>query len=156
MYIRDYKDNDLTAIVDIFTASVHGLATPQYTAEQCHVWAPMQPDLGEWRLRLANLHTLVAENHNGILGFLSYDMNGHIDLLYTSPTDARHGVASMLYEYAEAILIRSDVLNLVTESSLVARTFFESKGFTIDQVQLVQRKGIGFKRFVMQKTLHKH
>jgi putative acetyltransferase len=155
MQIRHFQDDDLATIANLFTASVHGLAIYHYATEQCHAWAPTPPDINEWRRRLANLQTLVAENHQGIVGFLSYEMSGHIDLLYTSPTHARHGVASMLYEQAETIFINSGALMLFTEASVVARPFFEKKNFVVYEAQQVQRRGLSFKRFVMHKTLSK-
>lgn len=45
MIIRSYRDADLAAIAELFTASVHSLAVGHYDAVQRAAWAPQPPDL---------------------------------------------------------------------------------------------------------------
>ncbi len=149
--IRSYQANDLESVATVFTESVHGLASARYDALQCSAWAQRPPDLSSWQERLSKLHTLVAEADGDISGFLSYDMTGHIDLLFVSPAYARRGVASLLYRNAELALNASGVTEQFTEASLVARPFFESKGFSVVEEQVVTRNGVELKRFAMRK-----
>ncbi|SDR92859.1 GNAT family N-acetyltransferase [Pseudomonas oryzae] len=152
MKLRLYQDTDLAGLVDVFTASVHALAEPHYAAEQRHAWAPDRPDLEAWRSRLGALHTIVAEENAAYLGFVSYESNGHIDLLYTSPRGARRGVASALLREAAAQLSSTwAVTELFTEASLVAVSFFARHGFEITEEQHVIRHGVGLKRFAMRR-----
>src|SRR5688500_16465195 len=100
LMIRPYRKSDVEAVAELFTASVHALASEHYDATQLATWAPSPPDLDGWRTRLATLKTLVAELEKNLAGFISYEQNGHIDLLYVSPFHSRHGVASALYREA--------------------------------------------------------
>ncbi len=152
MKIRNFTDEDLAAVAALFTASIHGLAIDHYDAAQRAAWAPQPPDLSEWNLRLQGLNTLLAETHGQLAGFLAYAPDGHIDLLYTAPDRPRRGVASALYAAAEAALFASGVRRLYTEASLVARPFFERQGFEIREVQDVERRGLVFRRYAMDKT----
>lgn len=154
MIIRNSESRDLEAIVAVFGASIHGLATQHYDDAQLAAWAPRSPDLAEWRQRLATLKTLVAEDHaRQLMGFLSFEPDGHIDLLYTAPHAARRGVASALYRAAEHRLLALGVERLFTEASLVAAPFFAAQGFHVVEEQRVERRGLVFRRYAMHKTL---
>ncbi|HEU0196096.1 MAG TPA: GNAT family N-acetyltransferase [Nevskiaceae bacterium] len=139
--------------MSLFTASVHGLAENYYNAEQIAAWAPARPDLTAWRERLERFSTIVAGDHGELVGFLSYEPNGHIDLLFVSPFHARCGVASMLYREAESTLISSGVKALHTDASLLARPFFERRGFIVQEEQVVNRQGVTLRRYDMRKPM---
>lgn len=151
--IRPYRASDVEAVARLFTDSVHRLAAPHYDARQRAAWAPASPDIESWRARLAVQQTLVAEIDANLVGFISYESNGHIDLLYTAPVHSRRGVASALYSSAEADLISSGVAELFTEASLVARPFFERCGFHVVEQQHVERRGATCVRYEMRKAL---
>ncbi|MGE0082323.1 MAG: GNAT family N-acetyltransferase [Thiohalomonadaceae bacterium] len=86
-------------------------------------------------------------------GFITYEANGHIDLLFTSPAYCRRGFASTLLRHAETALAARGISALVTEASLAARPFFERFGFEVTEEQHVQRGGVGFRRYAMRKSL---
>lgn len=151
MNVRSYCLSDLSAVTQLFTASVQGLAANHYDEVQRNVWAPENPDLNRWRKRLASVHTLVAEENDELAGFIAYERTGHIDLLYVSPDYPRRGVASTLYRHAETALLCVGVRDLFTEASLAARPFFEQQGFRVDAEQTITRRGVGFRRYTMRK-----
>lgn len=155
MHIRPYQDSDLAAVAQLFTDAVHGLAGSHYDAVQREAWAPRPPDLGPWKTRLGPLQILLAQDTegDGLLGFIGYEKNGHIDLLFTSPAAARRGVASQLYGHAETALRGLGIVALFTEASLVSRPFFERQGFAVRQEQCVERRGAMLRRFAMAKAI---
>lgn len=149
MIIRPYTDQDLAEVVALFTDSVHQIASRSYTPEQLVIWAPPAPDLEQWRARLSGVETLVAESGGVIAGFLSFTSNGHIEFLFTAPTFARQGVASLLYQAAMQRLTANEVDTLTTDASLEALPFFESRGLKVSKEQTVERNGVKFRRFAM-------
>lgn len=151
--IRAYATSDLAAVVELFTDAVHIGAAAHYDAAQRSAWAPVPPDVGYWRTRLVTVHALVAELDSQLIGVISYEDDGHVDLLYTSPAFVRKGVASALYERAEAELIAKGVRELFTEASLVARPFFARQGFDETEQEVVTRRGVELLRFRMRKKL---
>jgi len=153
MTVRPYKPPDLDQIITVHGASVHALAAPLYTAEQLVAWAPSNPDVGLWRHRLAVFHTMVAEHDGVIAGFASYELNGHLDMLYTHPAFARRGVATSLYCHVESALCAAGVSRVLTEASLAARHFFEHCGFQIDAEEFVECRGFQLPRYAMHKDL---
>lgn len=153
MNIRPYRDADLEPIVTLFTASVHVLGATHYDAAQRAAWAPRPPDYNHWQARLAATHTVVADNGSQLVGFISYEQNGHISLLYTSPAFQRCGVASLLYRYVESTLSVAGPIELFTEASLVACPFFERQGFHVTEAQYVRIRGVSFLRYAMCKSI---
>jgi putative acetyltransferase len=151
--IRRYRESDVETVAELFTESVHRLGRAYYDEAQLAAWAPRPPDVVRWRHRLASLNTLVAESNAHLVGFIAYERNGHIDLLFVSLEHARRGVASELYAHAEADLIAGGIAELFTEASLVARPFFERRGFRVIEEQFIERQGVKLRRYDMRKTL---
>ncbi|EIT68592.1 GNAT family N-acetyltransferase [Hydrocarboniphaga effusa] len=153
MQIRLSQADDVENIVQLFGDSIHGLARQHYDEAQRAAWAPRSPDLAEWTQRLSTLTTLVAEDAGQLAGFLSFEDDGHVDLLYVAPHAARRGVASALYREAEHRLIALGAKRLYTEASLVAAPFFTRQGFHVVEEQRVERRGLVFRRYAMHKPL---
>lgn len=154
MNFRNYTEADTESLAGVFTSSVHSLATTEYDAVQRDAWAPVPSDLDAWRHRFGQLHTTIAEENGQCLGFLSYEPDGHIDLLYTAPDAARRGIASALLEEAARRLLEDfGVTDLYTEASLVAVPFFLRHGFDTIEEQTVSRNGVNFRRFAMRRKL---
>lgn len=153
MEIRQATAADARALTQVLTDAIHGLAGEHYNAAQREAWAPSEPDFANWARRLLPLHTLLAEDGRGLLGFISYENNGHIELLFTAPRAARRGVATALYQRAETALAAEGVGRLVVEASLVSHAFFAGQGFRVDEEQVVERRGVMLRRHAMSKQL---
>ncbi len=150
MKIRRATERDIPLLADLFTASVHGLAAGSYDKAQLDAWAPVPPDLEQWRARLASLETLVAEREGYPAGFIAFRNDGYIALLYTAPAHARSGVATALYGEAVSLLRGRGVRTLFTEASIEAQPFFERMGFRLVEEQRVERNGVRLIRFLMR------
>lgn len=96
---------------------------------------------------------LLAHRDGQFAGFIGFNLEGHIDLLFTAPCYARQGVASALYAAAEQHLRAAGVRELFTEASLTARPFFARQGFSAEQAQTVTRGTVTLQRFAMRKRL---
>ncbi|MFB2705941.1 GNAT family N-acetyltransferase [Marinobacter shengliensis] len=151
--IRKYRIQDLSPVVRLFTDSVHELTAGAYDETQRFAWASRTPHLDTWRQRLESLETLVAEEGQDLAGFISYDNDGTIDLVFTAPNYARRGIASTLYHEAEQQLIAKGAKELKTEASVVAKPFFERHGFEVVDEQRVTVRGAQFLRYNMRKDL---
>ena len=104
--------------------------------------------LGRHRVETAHL----ADVGGRLCGFVSCTGDGHIDLLYTAPEQARRGVASLLLQHAEAHMRACGAAAFHTEASLVAQPFFARHGYVVVEEQFVQRQGVGFRRYAMRKV----
>jgi putative acetyltransferase len=84
LIIREFKNDDTEAIVDLFTQTVRKINSKDYSKEQIEAWAPQNPDLSRWRNRLAKTITFVAEENQKVIGFAQLGNNGHIDCFYVA------------------------------------------------------------------------
>jgi len=153
--LRAFCAADLEAVAQLFTASVHRLTKGAYSAAQRAAWAPEPPDLAQWHTRLAGLSTLLAEQDGVLLGFIAYETNGHIDLLFSAVHAVRQGVASRLYQEVENRLVAAGVAEIVTEASLIAQPFFVHHGFEVIATQTVTRGEVSLQRYAMRKQLNR-
>jgi putative acetyltransferase len=151
--VRQYESTDLPRVIETYTASIRSLAVGYYSIEQIAAWAPVPPDAARWEERLAHLHTIVAESDGVLAGFVSYTLEGYLDFLFTHPTFARRGVASNLYQRAEAALRAVGAPRVTTRASLAARAFFDRHGFQLDGEERVECRGAHLRRFAMHKLL---
>lgn len=148
-YIRVANCHDTEMIAELFTQSVHQIASNSYSPQQLAAWAPTRPNILAWKQRLEGITTLLAEVNGQPAGFISYASNGYIAFLYSSPQFNRQGVASELFDHAKSNLAALQVTTLFTDASLEAKSFFETKGLMVLEAQQVERDGENFKRFVM-------
>jgi putative acetyltransferase len=151
--VRPYASCDLEMVAELFTTSVHELTGSRYSPEQRQAWAPRPPDLKQWEVRLRTLQTLIAEVDARAVGFLSYQSDGYVDLLYVRPQFERTGVATHLYEYVERIFVATDVASAYTEASLIAQPFFVRHGFHTSRFEEIRVSGTLLQRWVMFKSL---
>lgn len=151
--VRAYSAADAAALLRVFAASIHTLAAPHYDEAQRRAWAGAEPDLEQWNQRFLAGRTLLAEQDGVIAGFIVYEPDGHIDMLFTDPEFARRGVAALLYDHAERSLAAAGATEIFTEASLVAKPFFEKRGFRVVEEQLAERGGVSLRRFSMRKAL---
>jgi putative acetyltransferase len=151
--VRPYSTCDLQMVAELFTTSVHELSGSRYSPQQRQAWAPRPPDLKHWDLRLRDLQTLIAEVDARPVGFLSYQPDGYVDLLYVRPRFERTGIATHLYECVEKIFVETDVVSAYTEASLIAQPFFVHHGFRTSRFEEIRVKGTLLQRWVMFKTL---
>ncbi|MFX6782317.1 GNAT family N-acetyltransferase, partial [Acinetobacter baumannii] len=150
MNVRTCTESDVASIAVVFTESIHVLGASHYDASQRNAWAPRPADIEAWSARLSGLQTLLAIEGDAVIGFISYELSGHIEFLYTAPGSERRGVASVLYREVEKAL---PGVSLFTEASLVAKPFFLRHGFSVVEEQNVSRGGVMFRRYAMRKAV---
>jgi putative acetyltransferase len=91
--IRSHKPEDIAALAQLFTDTIRAINITDYSPEQIAAWAPDPPDLEFWRKRLAGLAVFVAEEDSKIIGFATFESNGHLDHLYVHKNFQRQGIA---------------------------------------------------------------
>lgn len=152
--LRTARPADFGVLLQLYAAAVRELAIEAYSPAQCAAWAAQALDNPQWPERLAAAHVCLVEDDNDIIaGFIAWNNEGHIDLLFTAPAYARNGVATQLYTHAEASLRARGVARVHSEASRLAQPFFSKQGFHIDAEENVIRNGETLQRFVMSKRL---
>lgn len=149
MGIRDYRREDLQGMLRVFHEAVHRGCAGAYSPEQLAAWAPETLDEEAWARRFAGSQTRVAVNARGeVVGFANLEGAGYLDCLYVAPEAQGRGVGSALCAALEA-LASGDVEVRV---SLVARPFFEGRGYHVVKEVHPVRAGLALPAFDMRLT----
>ncbi len=123
------------------------------TQEQVNAWTGESMDYEFWHQRLKSKLPFIAENHGEIVGFAELEANGHIDCFYCHSQYQRQGIGSKLLTHIENTAKSRGIKRLYAEVSITAKPFFQHWQFTIVREQEVERRGIKFKNYVMEKYL---
>lgn len=154
LILRKYSPSDFDEIITLFHNTVHHINIRDYTPEQVDAWAPSEIDPIRWKVSLEENFTMVVEGEKGeILGFGNLSEEGYLDFLFVHMSYQGSGIASRILE---ALELRARSLGLVeihTESSISARSFFESRGFISEKEQEKPCRGVNLTNFIMKKTL---
>lgn len=148
---RLYRPEDLDAAIAVFQCAVRGIASKDYDQQQILAWS--QVDRQCWQQRLNDSEVWLAEIDRRIVGIISLEAVGHLDLLFTDAEYQRRGVATALYSTLEQWARENGVTSMVTEASITAKPFFIHQGFDVIAQQLVQVRGQAFINYQMQKVL---
>ncbi|MFN6558774.1 MAG: GNAT family N-acetyltransferase [Nostoc sp. ChiSLP01] len=153
MKIREYRLSDTQAIAKLFYDTIHEINIADYTQEQVDAWAPKNIDYEVWHKRLQVKLPYIAEDNGEIVGFGELEADGHIDCFYCHSKYQRKGIGSKLLTHLEKTAISQGIKRLYTEASITAKPFFEHQGFIVVKEQEVERRGVWFKNYVMEKYL---
>jgi GNAT superfamily N-acetyltransferase len=151
--VREYRRNDLEAVVLLFQRSVHEAASRDYSLAQVSAWAPEPPDMKAWARRLGTGGVFVYERNDEIAGFARIDDKGCVDLLYVHPEVHRQGIARALFDRAISWAVSRGIRHLCSEVSITARPFFESVGFRVVSEHVVERRGVSLQNFRMERDV---
>lgn len=151
--IRVAGPADFPALERIFVDAIQIGAAQHYDGAQRAAWSQRAEHAPPWEERLVQLETRLEEDASGVLGFLSFTLEGHVDLLFTAPRAARQGVATRLWMQVESELRAAGVSQATTHASRVARPFFERQGFEVQAPETVEVRGVALERFALCKSL---
>lgn len=150
MYIRSYRPEDCSAILQLFFQTVHTVNAKDYTPQQLDAWADGKEDPVLWNLSLSQHNCLVAISDGILVGFADMDATGYLDRLYVHKDYQRQGIGKALCDHLEAHA-PSDCVTVA--ASITAKPFFEARGYRVVREQQVERKGCLLTNFLMAKIL---
>jgi putative acetyltransferase len=151
--IRPYTPTDAAPLTALYRASVHGIASRDYTPQQIRAWAPDFIDEAAFGRKCASKATWVAEIEGRVAGFSDLEPDGHVDMLFVHPDFQRRGVARALLEHIEKEARHIGQSRLYAEASITARPVFEAMGFRVITPQTVVVRGQSMTNFKMEKLL---
>jgi len=151
--VRPHRPEEVVTLAQLFTETVRAIDPHAYSPEQLAAWAPDPPDIDHWRARLTGLNVLVAEQDSAIAGFVTFDLNGHLDHLYVRKQFQRKGIALALCLRLEQEARSRGVRRMYTDASITARPFFERAGYDVIAPQTVKLGAISLTNYRMEKWL---
>ena len=147
MKIRKYKQSDCKELTELFFYTVHTVNAKDYTEEQLNVWAFGEADLEKWNASLQEHFSIVAVDHEIIVGFGDIDKSGYLDHLYVHTDYQGSGIATAICNQLEQAVKK----NITTHASITAKPFFEQRGYMVVKEQQVERQGIFLTHYIMMK-----
>lgn len=153
MRIRRFRDSDTEALIVLFKRSVLELGPKKYSVEATREWAGGQKNVDRWRERMLQSETFVAEDEGTLLGWIEFEPDGHLDMLYCSPEAAGKGVAQQLYDVAVKRAREMHIERFFAEASRFSESFFLKNGWEIESREMLVRNGVEIARARMAKSL---
>jgi putative acetyltransferase len=151
--ISEYKSNYLTDLIKLFYETVHCVNAEDYTKDQLDTWAPEKIDTEKWESRIKNNYVIVATDRNKVIEFGELSPEGCIDMLYVYKDYLRQKVG---YKLLKCLIQKAKKLGLTevfAEASIIAKPFFEKRGFELMEKQVKTFNGADFVNFKMKKRI---
>jgi len=153
MQIRPYRRGEEAQLRAIFHASVHGLASRHYTAEQLRAWAPEQYDAALWEQRMRANQSWVVELDGVLAAFADLQPSGYIDMFFVAPPYAGRGIGQALLRHLFGLAAERRIAVLRSDVSLTAEPFFTRHGFAIETRNEIPTRGELLSNATMRKLM---
>lgn len=151
MIIRIALESDILSLAKLYRDSVEAIALQQYSQAQMQMWASFSLETESFKKFILEPTTFIAEENRIILGFSGINKQGHIASIYVHPHYHRQGIGSKLLakviEYAQI----NKMNYLHSEASEFSKPLFEKFGFEMYGQEQVDRNGVLFSRYLMQR-----
>ncbi|MGK5594530.1 MAG: GNAT family N-acetyltransferase [Parachlamydiaceae bacterium] len=154
IFIRRYVSQDAPFLAKIFYDTIHTINAKDYTKEQLDAWAPESSLQAErWSEKFARTRPFVALVNEEVVGFAEFEHSGFIDCFYCHHDWIGKGVGSTLMQkiFDEAQFM--GITRLFSNVSTTAKPFFEKKGFSILEKQVVVRNDVELINYKMEKFI---
>ncbi len=162
--LRPYRPADLPAVLEIYREAVRQIAPGLYTPAQVNAWAAFAETAAiaapadatstpELATLLTQGHRIVIESEAGLEAFAVLDPADYVSLLYCRARASRRGYATRLLTDLEAEARRQGVTRVHTAASLISHPLFLRHGYTVDTPERIERHGVPFDRYRMNKRL---
>jgi putative acetyltransferase len=150
---RPYKSADLDVILSLFHDTIRSVNIKDYSQEQIDVWAAAILNKDKWAKSLLEHYTYVVEFEDKIVGFGDMTQEGSLEHLYVDKDFQGCSIASLILKAIEQKAHELDLTEIITESSITAKPFFEKRGFMAIREQQKITRGMSFLTYIMKKAI---
>lgn len=153
--VRSYQPGDAAPLGQVFYQSVREGARHRYSDAQVQAWGRDAPRGEAWAARLEAVDTIVAVYGDDVVGFMTLDDAGYVDLAFVVPKAMGTGVSDALYAVLEGRARAAGTRSLTTQASLMAEPFFARHGWQVTKRQKVEIRGVFLDNAWMEKRLQR-
>ena len=137
LVIREIRDYDARAFLEVHHAAVRRLAARDYPADIIEAWAPLPITSDAVEAVTANPENeirFVADSGGLLVGLACLVVaNNELRACYVAPDVARTGVGKALLMRIEETARNAGIKCLLTVSSLTAEPFYRSQGYEVTE-----------------------
>jgi N-acetylglutamate synthase-like GNAT family acetyltransferase len=152
--VRRARIEDARSIAQVHVASVEGISTSLYTAEEIESWSRPRT-IANYEELIRTREFLVAEAQNGIVGFGVLNRSSSvIEAVYVAPVASGRGIGMELMRELEARAASLGLKQLQLNASLNAVPFYRKAGYSGDAQQKYKlQTGVEIACVPMSKTI---
>jgi len=136
-----------------FYNSIHQINIQDYSQKQIEAWAPSDLDESIWSTKIIDIDPYVVLKNGRMLAYADLQEDGYIDHFFCHHKYQRQGIGSFLYSRIEKIAVSNSILQMCSDVSITAKSFFESKGFVVTKKQLLKMRGQELTNYKMLRSL---
>ena len=151
--LRPFLIPDTAGLQDLFAQSIEELTADDYNEDQRLAWVSTAADAEAFAERLAGMVTLLIQVDGEYAGFGSLKDNKTLEMLYVHPYYAGQGVGTALADALERIAAGRGATEIAVDASDTAVPFFEARGYTGTQRNMMPRDDQWLPNTTMKKKL---
>lgn len=153
MNIRIGQESDIPELAKLYQQTVLAIAPQCYSQSQTQMWASFPADMASFRQFILQATTFIAADETGILGFAGIAEEGHVTSAYVRCDRIRQGIGSTLMQTLLDYAKNHNIERLYAEASEFSLGLFKKFGFHIYDTEIVDRQGVQFKRYLVERNL---
>ena len=152
--IRKLESKDIPEMQNLFCSTVLNVNLRDYTPEEVADWASCGESLKKWETLLSKNYFVGAFNAQNIMvGFSSMNTDGYLHSMFVHKDWQGRGVATQLLSEVERLARHYGAIEITSEVSLTARSFFENNGYSVIRIQKRLANKLELTNFAMRKIL---
>ena len=124
-----------------------------YTPAQTEAWAAIDASSLRFHQLILGVTTYVAEADTGILGFAGIGDNGYVASTYVRHDCLHQGIGSLLMQAVLTHAQEKQIQRLYAEASEFSLGLFTKFGFSQYDTEVVDRNGVQFTRYLVERVL---
>jgi len=137
----------------LFYTAVQEGTVGVYDLRQRSAWVSAFPEKGIWHDRLLSQTVLAAKREQDIVGFITLQPDGCIDMFFVHPDCIGCGVSTRLYSELVSLAKTMGMQRLFAYASFMARSFFLKRGWVEIREQVVTINSTCLSQFYMEIAL---
>ena len=143
---------DLEELQALFVETIRATCSNDYNKDQINAWTASVENIDRWNRLISHQYSIVAEIDSKIVGLAALDDPEYLDFLYVHKDYQRRGIANVLFDELKLESLHQGRYKLISDVSITAKPFFESKGFEVVKENKKEVRGVEIINYRMKES----
>lgn len=149
---RRTAPEDLEELQALFVETIRATCSNDYNKDQINAWTASVENIDRWNRLISHQYSIIAEIDSKIVGLAALDDPEYLDFLYVHKDYQRKGIANILYDEMKLESLHQGHYKLISDVSITAKPFFESKGFEVVKENKKEIRGVEITNYRMKEA----
>lgn len=149
---RRTAPEDLEELQALFVDTIRATCSNDYNKDQINAWTASVENIDRWNRLISHQYSIVAEIDSKIVGLAALDDPEYLDFLYVHKDYQRRGIANVLFDELKLESLHQGHYKLISDVSITAKQFFESKGFEVVKENKKEIRGVEITNYRMKEA----